>query len=246
MNKFKILALPLAIILANASCTNHKTNSSGKADSSDSINVSKSKKNIIRQHVPIAGEFTNIVSIGCINIDYTPSDKYDLELEGDSVLLSHVQTEIESSIFTINLKSDVNKVLNVYESNFNIIAHLQAPPLSCVSLIESGNFTCNSTWEATDIHLGCMSTGSFNVKDIRCETFKFESTDFDHSVFHNIAAQEAKLYCLNNCKDSFNVNVNELEIILDGKSEITVSGKAAHKTGTRSGKSKLIDKVTKF
>lgn len=246
MNKFKILALPLAIILANVSCTNNKTANAVKKVDTDSTTVTKSRKNIIRQHVPIAGEFTNIVSIGCINIDYTPSDKYDLELEGDSILLSHVQTEIESSIFTINLKSDINKVTNVYESNFNITAHLQAPPLSCVSLIESGNFTCNSTWESPNIHLGCMSTGSFNVKDIKCETFKFESSDFDRSVFHNITAQEAKIYCLGKCKDSFNVDVKELEMILDGTSEVTITGKAVHKSGARSGKSKLEDKTTTF
>ncbi len=183
----------------------------------------------IRKHIPIASDFQNIISIGSINIMYAQGDTYDIELEGDSVLLSHASIDIESGVLTLNIKADSNKDINLYESNYGITAHITAPQLHCVSLCESGNFTCTGKWTAPDIHIGCMSTGQFDINEIECETFKYESTGLDHSTFRHIQAQTTSLFCYRKCQSTFHLDTDALEVYADNASQLVLIGRARKK-----------------
>jgi len=192
-----------------------------------------------RIHVPLAAEFSNIISIGTVNIDYTQGDTYAIDLEGDSALLSHVGVDIESGVLTLKINADSNKDINIYESNYGLKAYITTPGLRCVSLCESGNFTCTGRWAVPDIHIGCMSTGRFDVNEIECETFKYESSDLDRSVFHNIKARTASIFGYRRCHGTFNVDVDRLEVICDGLSNMTLTGQARTKAIEKHGRAVL-------
>lgn len=196
-----------------------------------------------RIHVPLAAEFQNIISIGSVNIEYTQGNDFAIDLEGDSALLAHVGVDIESGVLTLKINSDSNKDINLYESNFGITAYITTPGLQCVSLCESGNFTCQGRWAVPNIHIGCMSTGQFDVKEIECETFKYESSDFDHSVFHSIKAKTANIYGYRKCYGTFHVDVDHLEIICDGISSMTFTGQAHKKAVEKGSKATLNDET---
>jgi hypothetical protein len=198
------------------------------------------------RHVPLAADFQNIISIGGVNIVYTQGSDCNIDLEGDSVLLSHVSVDIESGVLTLQVKSDSNKDINRYESNYGITAYITTPTLECVSLCESGNFTCEGKWKTDKIHIGCMSTGRFDVNEIECESFKYESSDFDKSVFHSIKAQNAAIYGYRRCYGTFHIETDHLEIICNGESSMTFTGQARTKVIEKGGKAMLKDEVKKI
>ncbi|MBQ9362314.1 MAG: DUF2807 domain-containing protein [Bacteroidaceae bacterium] len=203
-------------------------------------------KRVARIHVPIATDFQNIISIGGVNIIYTQGSDCNIELEGDSALLRHVNVDIESGVLTLNVKADSNKDINRYESNYGITAYITTPELQCVSLCESGNFTCEGKWESSKIHIGCMSTGRFDVNEIECETFKYESSDFDKSHFKSIKAQTASIFGYRKCHGTFHVETDHLEIICNGESCMTITGQARTKVIEKRDKGILKDEVRKI
>ncbi|MBQ9640554.1 MAG: DUF2807 domain-containing protein [Bacteroidaceae bacterium] len=243
MNK-KFLAISTLLLTVLSACQNAPKpaqNSSETSQTAAPQPKQKAKVNTKRSHVPIASDFQNIISIGGVNIVYTQGDSYDIELEGDSALLGHVGIDIESGVLTLKVNADSNKDINLYESNYGLTAYITAPGLHCVSLCESGNFTCTGKWESPDIHIGCMSTGRFDVNEIVCETFKYESSDYDKSVFQLIKAQTASIFGYRKCYGTFHVDVDHLELICDGTSNMTITGQAHTKAIEKHGKAVLND-----
>jgi len=177
-----------------------------------------------------------------INIKYQQGEECQIELEGDSALLNHVLVDIESGLLTLGLQTDSHKDINVYESNYNITAHITTPTLQYVSLCESGNFYCQS-WQGTNIHIGCLSRGSFYCDNITCDTFKFEGNDYDRSDFKNIKAQSASVICLRHAQPTFYFDVTNLLVIAEGESNPTISGKALNLQRDIRGKAKLVDNL---
>lgn len=247
MNK-KFLAISLLLLTLFAGCNNRQkpAQQTPQADKQQNSTTARPQRRIIARHVPIAADFQNIISIGGVNIVYTQGAECSIELEGDSVLLNHVSVDIESSVLTLQVKSDSNKDINRYESNFGITAYITTPGLQCVSLCESGNFTCKGTWKSPKIHIGCMSTGFFDVNEIECETFKFESTGYDKSQFKSIKTQDAAIYGYRQCNGTFHVETDHLEIICNGESCMTLTGQAHTKVIENRDKAILKDETRKI
>jgi len=245
----KKLFIPIwTLLLMVASCKQTPKNiTAGHTHSQEQQATEKQKSQRPRKqkriHVPIAAEFQNIISIGSVNIDYTQGDNFAIDLEGDSALLAHVGVDIESGVLTLKINADSNKDINLYESNYGITAYITTPGLHCVSLCESGNFTCQGRWAVPDIHIGCMSTGQFDVKEIECETFKYESSDFDRSVFHSIKAKTASIFGYRKCHGTFHVDVDHLELICDNLSNMTVTGQVHTKAIEKHDRAVLLDKT---
>ena len=229
-----------AICLLIAACSNKQPRSTanGKhtsaADTTRLANPHPHKDDTqttrtIRKIVPIAFDFTNICSVGGINIEYTQAEHCSIELEGDSALLPHVTVNIESRQLTLGLQTDGNKDINLYGSNYDITAHITAPTLQYASLCASGNFTSKGKWINPNIHIGSLSTGSFYIEDLECETFKFEGTDYDHSTFKQIKANTATIICFRKSHAEFNIDVNDLLVIAENESRLRLNGTAKKK-----------------
>ena len=247
MNK-KFLTISILLVTLFCSCNQSPKTAQRKGENTEAKATARTVKQerVKRIHVPIAADFQNIISIGGVNIIYTQGSNYNIELEGDSALLGHVRVDIESNVLTLNVKADSNKDINRYESNYGITAYITTPDLQCVSLCESGNFTCEGKWESPKIHIGCMSTGRFDVNEIECETFKYESSDFDKSHFKSIKTQTASIFGYRKCHGTFHVETDHLEIICNGESCMTITGQAHTKVIERRDKGILKDEVRKI
>lgn len=243
----KKLSFTLTIIAALTllfACNNNPNAQTSTVNSQSSIPDSQlSTLNYKLINVPIAYPFTNICSLCGVNIEYTQGDECQIELEGDSAILRYVTTDIESGQLTLGFQTDGNKNINIYESNYNITAHITAPELRLVSLCESGNFTCRGKWTGSNIHIGCLSTGSFYVDSIECESFKFESSYFDHSVFGNIKSDVATVICLRKSSPTFTFDSGDLFVVAEGESHPTIKGRAIKKEISIRGKSQIDDLI---
>lgn len=237
---------PILTVLTLLFSCNNTPNSQSSMDNNKSsmCDSQPSTPNLQRISVPIAYPFSNICSLCGVNIVFTQGAECQMELEGDSALLRYVTTDIESGQLTLGLRNDDNKSINIYESNYNITAYIQAPELRLVSLCESGNFTCQGKWTASDIHIGCLSTGSFFVDSIQCDRFKFESSYFDHSVFGNVKSDVATIICLRKSSPTFTFYVGDLLVIAEGESHPTIRGRALKKQKSVRGKAQVDDQTT--
>lgn len=198
----------------------------------------------VRLYVPLAAEFQNIISIGSVNVVYTQGEGYSLELEGDSALLRQVNADIESNVLTLTIQGEGNKDVNLYETNYGVTAYVTTPDLQVVSLCESGNFTCEGRWAVPHVHIGCMSTGRFDVAELECETFRFESTGSDHSTFRQLRAGTVALFAYRECQAAFHVDCDRLEVDASGQSRLELTGRARSKDIGQRGKSVINDKTT--
>ena len=245
MKKISFTFTIIAALTLLFACNNNRNSQSpqpqGGASSTDSSQLSTINYQLI--NIPIAYPFSNICSLCGVNIEYTQGKECQIELEGDSALLRYVTTDIESGQLTLGLRNDDNKNINIYESNYNITAHITAPELCLVSLCESGNFTCRGKWTGSDIHIGCLSTGSFDVDSIECERFKFEGTNFDHSEFGHIKSDVATVICLRNSSPTFTFDTGDLLVVAEGDSHPTVKGRAVKKQKSIRGKSQVEDLI---
>lgn len=195
-------------------------------------------------HVPLSAEFQNIISLGSVNIVYTQGDAYSIELEGDSALLRHVNADIECNVLTLAIQGEGDKDVNLYETNYGVTARITTPGLQVVSLCESGSFTCEGRWAVPNVHIGCMSTGSFDVADLQCETFRYESTGSDRSAFRQLQAQTVALFAYRDCQSAFRVDCDRLEVDASGESRLDLTGRAGSKAISHRGKSVINDKTT--
>ena len=91
-----------------------------------------------------------------------------------------------------------------------------------------------------------MSTGFFDVNEIECETFKFESTGYDKSQFKSIKTQDAAIYGYRQCNGTFHVETDHLEIICNGESCMTLTGQARTKVIENRDKAILKDETRKI
>lgn len=219
----------------------NKTANTG--DNTELPSAATKKPRTAKRTVPIAYGFSNICSMCGIDIVYQQGEHCTIELEGDSALLTHVTADIESDQLTLGLHSDSNKDINLYESNYDITAYITTPTLQYVSLCGSGNFRSTGTIKGTNIHIGSLSTGSFDVEEVECETFKFEGTFHDRSTFHSVKANSATIITYRKSESSFVLDVDDLIIVSEGGSKVTVSGTARNKQIMERGNSKVDDKL---
>lgn len=247
MKKISFTLTILAALTLLFSCNNKRTTDSNNLPEQEvregMQDEQSTRANVKRVNIPIAYPFSNICSLCGINIEYTQGDPCQIELEGDSAILRYITTDIESGQLTLGLQTDDNKNINVFESNYNITAHITTPELRLVSLCESGNFTCRGKWTGSDIHIGSLSSGSFFVDSIQCERFKFEGSNFDRSEFGNIKSDVATIICLRNSSPTFTFDTGDLLVVSEGESHPTIKGRAIKKEKSIRGKSQITDLI---
>ena len=210
---FFTLTIIAALTLLFA-CNNNPNAQTSTVNSQSSIPDSQlSTINYKLINVPIAYPFTNICSLCGVNIEYTQGDECQIELEGDSAILHYVTTDIESGQLTLGFQTDENKNINIYESNYNITAHITAPELRLVSLCESGNFTCRGKWTGSNIHIG------------------------------NIKSDVATVICLRKSSPTFTFDSGDLFVVAEGESHPTIKGRAIKKEISIRGKSQIDDLI---
>lgn len=242
MRKYFILTCILATTAFFISCKNKAGNQQSEEKKSE-VRCKMEEVNIQRRVMPIAFDFSNICSLCGINIEYTQGDKCQIELEGDSALLNHVTIDIESSLLTLGLHSDANERLNMYETNYRLTAYITAPTLQYVSLCEGGNFYSRGTWTGSNVHIGALRSGSFFVDDLQCETFKFEGSDTDRSVFKNLKTHVATIVTMRKSRPTFTVHADQIIAIADNESLLTLNGTAKRIEKSVRGKAQLIDNL---
>ena len=245
MRKYFILSSILAASVLFISCNNKTTTSAAATDNEaeKATDTPAAEINIQRKLVPIAFDFSNICSLCGINIEYTQGDKCQIELEGDSALLNHVTIDIESSLLTLGLHSDSNEQLNMYETNYQLTAYITTPTLQYVSLCEGGNFYSRGSWTNPNVHVGALRSGSFFVDSLQCENFKFEGSDTDRSVFKNVKTHAATIVTMRKSQPTFTINADQVIIIAENESKLTLNGTAVRKEKSVRGKAILIDNL---
>ena len=246
MKKYYFLILICSMLMACSNKGGNKAgteNVKGNTEKTGQAETSQSKSKTGKRIIPTAFDFSNICSMCGIDIEYRQGEHCTIELEGDSALLTHVTADVESGQLTLGLHSDSNKDINLYESNYNITAYITTPTLQYVSLCGSGNFRSTGTIKGTNIHIGSLSTGSFDVEEVECETFKFEGTFHDRSTFHSVKANSATIITYRKSESSFILDVDDLVIVSEGGSKVTVSGTARNKQIMERGNSKVDDKL---
>jgi len=158
-------------------------------------------------------------------------------------MLNHVTIDIESGLLTLGLHSDANERINMYETSYKLTAHITTPSLQYVSLCEGGNFYSHCTWSNPNVHVGALRSGSFFVDDLQCETFKFEGSDSDRSVFKNVKTHAATIVCMRKSQPSFTLTADQLIAIAENESKLTLNGTANSKDKRVRGKAVLIDNL---
>lgn len=202
--------------------TQKATNAQHASDSS--TNNSKANK-IIHKTIPIASEFTHLLSVSGANIIYTQGD-YNIEAIGDSSVLSYLATEFDSNTLTISIGTERNQDLNIYEGKLNITINISAPNLQCVSLCSSGDFQSIGTWKADKIELGIIGSGTFSCDTIDCTSFDLSATGNGNGNFSHIKSHKIHFANVANTNITADINTDLISCENSGNSTITFTGRA--------------------
>ena len=236
----KLLIVSLAIFSALCSCNGNKTE---KGENSTKDTIKKSPQNIIRTPLQITSDFNQITSIGGIDIIYTQGD-FSAELEGDSLLLPHIDVDIDSGILSISMKGERNHDINIYEGKNGVKLYLSSPNLKCVALCSSGNFTSKGTWTNEDIQLGIIGKGSFKLDSINCKTFKYQTSGTGNADFKNIKGEQLEFICTSKSDVTATVDADYLKAATNN-GVITLNGKAKQKQLSASKDELIKDNTTR-
>lgn len=222
-------------------------NSNKNSETQDSAIVQEQKTevrktNIIRKAIIIPHDFSYITNIGSIDIIYSQGD-YSIEVEGDSALLEYVNTNFDSNLLTVSIKSDANTDYNYYGNQNNIKMFISAPELHCISICSTGGFDCDDTLNGDDVQIGVLGTGNIHMKDLKCKSLLIESTgDGDVSIDH-LTADVATLNSRSSSTFTIDCDVKDFAIINEGKQTINLSGTIEKKTISNKKDKKLNDKT---
>lgn len=209
-------------VLAACNSTAPKQEGESGAGSTD-----RRPANVVRRPLNTLKEFTHLTNLGSVNIIYTQGD-YSMEVEGDSTMLQYLVTSFDSNLLTVSMRSDGNKNINLYGNTSNVTMYLSCPNLKCVSICGNGGFESIGKWRGDDIEMGILSTGAMRLDTIECNTFSMQSTSVSIVSIANLKAQEATIMTRTNATVDMNVDVNDLNILNDGKPKMTLAGKATN------------------
>lgn len=245
MKKNSNILFCLILLASFVSCRQGNKNVAESPQHTDSTSVDVGGTSLVikRVSMPLSSDFTNIVSVGRVNIVYTQGESCSLEIEGDSVLLSEMSIDEDCAILTLGLKP-VNH-LNRYGTSPHVTAYVTSPQLRYVTLCETGSFVSSGSWIAdSDVQFGVMAQGSFHVDSLSCGNFLYQSSGDDKSTFSYIKATNVTLNATRNSSSTFHVDAFSLYVELGGTSEMTVSGRAEHFRQSCANTAKLTDEVT--
>ena len=224
MKKYTLLYILPLLALTNCGRKNQPVNNQSVTKPAEAV----AKSNIIHKDLFVVSEFTHLTIVSGADIHYTQGD-YSIEAIGDSTLLEHIITEFDSSVLTINLGSERNPGLNVYEGKKNVRINISAPALRCVSLCSSGNFTTHGLWKGEVIELGIIGEGSFYCDSIVCNTFDLKSSNNGSGNFAYLTGKEVSFANLGNSNITANVDAEHFVAINRGNCTMTFTGRATTK-----------------
>jgi len=237
----KQIIIPLSLLAILCSCGNNNQ----KADTQSKESKAPKAAKITQKQLIITNDFNQITSAGSVNIVYTQGD-FNFYVEGDSSLLQHVETDVDSKVLTISIKTDRNSDLNIYEGSTSVTAYISAPELKCVALCSTGNFESRGTWKENSIQIGVIGSGSFTLDSISCSDFEFQSTGSGNATCKHISATEKTLItCMGQSNVTADVTTNELIATTQGGT-INLTGGAKKKEFVQTRGAKIIDKTKKI
>lgn len=216
-----------AILSILTACNNpvQKPNEQSGYDDTSQEKVKNEK--IVRRQLGTLKDFTHLTNLGSVNIIYTQGD-YNMEVEGDSVLLQYLTTSFDSNLLTVSMRTDGNRDINLYGNASNVTMYLSCPNLKCVSICGNGGFESIGKWSGDDIEVGILSTGTMRLDSIECNTFSMQSTSVSNISITNLKVNEATIMTRANATIEMDVDAEELTVLNDGKPTMTLTGRAVN------------------
>lgn len=215
-----------AILSILTACNNPVQRPNEQSGDDTSQEKVKNEK-IVRRQLGTLKDFTHLTNLGSVNIIYTQGD-YNMEVEGDSVLLQYLTTSFDSNLLTVSMRTDGNRDINLYGNASNVTMYLSCPNLKCVSICGNGGFESIGKWSGDDIEVGILSTGTMRLDSIECNTFSMQSTSVSNISITNLKVNEATIMTRANATIDMDVDAEELTVLNDGKPTMTLTGRAVN------------------
>lgn len=224
--KRKIIGI-WAILSILTACNNPVQRPNEQSGDDDTSQEKVKNEKIVRRQLGTLKDFTHLTNLGSVNIIYTQGD-YNMEVEGDSVLLQYLTTSFDSNLLTVSMRTDGNRDINLYGNASNVTMYLSCPNLKCVSICGNGGFESIGKWSGDDIEVGILSTGTMRLDSIECNTFSMQSTSVSNISITNLKANEATVMTRANATIDMDVDAEELTVLNDGKPTMTLTGRAVN------------------
>ena len=224
--KRKIIGI-WAILSILTACNNPVQKPNEQSGDDDTSQEKGKDEKIVRRQLGTLKDFTHLTNLGSVNIIYTQGD-YNMEVEGDSVLLQYLTTSFDSNLLTVSMRTDGNRDINLYGNASNVTMYLSCPNLKCVSICGNGGFESIGKWSGDDIEVGILSTGTMRLDSIECNTFSMQSTSVSNISITNLKANEATVMTRTNATIDMDVDAEELTVLNDGKPTMTLTGRAVN------------------
>lgn len=217
--------LPLLTLFILTACHNAPEKNQHQKAQQEEKQQDKKKVNIIRKPLSIPYEFSYITNLGSVDIFYSQGD-YNIDVEGDSSMLQHLDADFDSGLLSVSIKTDRNNGVNLFGSTSNVRMYVSSPVLHCISVCGSGSFENTSTWKGENLRIGALGTGALKLGRVECETAIIESNNIGGITIDDLQAHEATIYSRSSANINVNLNVDELTVLNEGKQSITLTGSA--------------------
>ncbi|MBR2631195.1 MAG: DUF2807 domain-containing protein [Bacteroidaceae bacterium] len=217
--------LPLLTLFILTACHNAPEKNQHQKAQQEEKQQDKKKVNIIRKPLSIPYEFSYITNLGSVDIFYSQGD-YNIDVEGDSSMLQHLDADFDSGLLSVSIKTDRNNGVNLFGSTSNVRMYVSSPVLHCISVCGSSSFENTSTWKGENLRIGALGTGALKLGRVECETAIIESNNIGGITIDDLQAHEATIYSRSSANINVNLNVDELTVLNEGKQSITLTGSA--------------------
>lgn len=181
--------------------------------------------NIVKKHINVPSNFSYITNLGSVDIYYRQGE-YNIEVEGDSLTLTHLVADFDSGVLTVSTRLDNYSDINRYGNTSNIKMYVSTPELKCVSICANGGFEALSPIQTNDLQLGVIGTGHLKFDKVRCTTISLQSNNSGPIVIKQLYAEDVTLLSRSNATISLGLDVNNLVVMNEAKQKITLTGKA--------------------
>lgn len=240
-----IPAMLLTLSLLTACRSDKNTNDSATADEPQKEEVEQSaedSRKIVRKALSVPSDFTYIMNIGDVDIIYTQGE-CSMEVVGDSNLIKFLNTDFDSNLLTISLKTDANQKINRFSRAQNVQVYLSSPTLECVSVCGAGNFTYTGDWKSDKIQIGVFGKGNATLGNLECNSFVLQSTEDGDVAIAHLKATDATFTISGRGVYNVDVDVENLYVLNDVTKSITFTGKATTKYVSHPKEKNLHDNV---
>lgn len=221
----KVFLTILGVLLLVSCNSGGPKNESSKSDEV-SAPVQPAKK--VRKPLSFSGTFYQITCIGSPNVVFTEGD-YSIEAEAPENILNAIHVDVDCNVLTLSIDREDAIGINQFSSDNAVTLYVSCPSLQLLATCGTGNFKSIGTIHNTDMHVGCLGTGSIELDTVMTSgTFKYESSGDGNAVFHHIRADHDCSMLLSGA-GSTTADVDIAEKLLvqnDYTGDVSVSGKA--------------------